>query len=244
MAETQCYERLRRHWAPPNGSLPALPKAAVLVALGDGAGYDDDQETTRPLVLLTVRSPHLALHPGEVAFAGGKAEPGDGDSPVATALREAEEEIGLASEQVEVLTVLDPIVSRLGLLVYPVVAVLSPTFRPVASEAEVSETFWAPLALFLRSDQHRATSQWIQSEGDGQDWWIQHEFHHRGRRIWGLTANILIQVASIAFARPPAFSFSYSAYTRGRSRMMERGGSKDDTGAGMSRSRSTNRSKL
>lgn len=195
------------------GETGELPRAAVLVALGE-----IDATTGSPWALLTVRSKNLSLHPGEVSFAGGKAEPGD-ESPVSTALREAREEIGLPPESVKVLTMLTPIVSRLGMLVYPVVALIPPDFEPEVNVDEVSKVFWVPLKFFLNSANHQARGLPIPGRTEP---WVQHEFQYENHRIWGLTANILIQVASIAFNEQPQFPFNYCPYTQAYNKTVER----------------------
>lgn len=202
MAEPQEIERLRQYrpfsspytWERPQ----SLPRAAVLVAI--------QFQSDIPHVILTLRSPTLTLHPGEVSLPGGKYEKGD-QNPIETALREAREEIGL--QDCQVVCQLTPLVSRMGILVFPVVAIIPESFKAVENKDEVQLVFTVPLELFLRMDCHSTgVVRWHGSA------FRVHEFHYHGQRIWALTANILIQVALIALNRSPQFDFDYRIYTK------------------------------
>jgi 8-oxo-dGTP pyrophosphatase MutT (NUDIX family) len=98
-----------------------------------------------PRVLLTKRASGLKHHPGQIAFPGGKVDPGDG-GPVGAALREAEEEIGLPRGAVEVLGVLPPHETVTGYAVTPVVGWIRDPVDPVAEAGEVAEVFAVPFA--------------------------------------------------------------------------------------------------
>lgn len=119
-------------------------RAAVLVCLFEG-----DQGEVR--VILTKRSSTLSTHSGEVSFPGGKVEEGDADD-IDTALREAKEEIGLDPSLVNVVTIFEPFVTKLGITVVPVVGILSDksAFDPVLNAGEVEAIFDAPLEMFLK----------------------------------------------------------------------------------------------
>ncbi|CAI5518783.1 unnamed protein product [Closterium sp. Naga37s-1] len=124
-------------------------KAAVLVALFEGEGGE-------LRVWLTKRAAKLSSHSGEVALPGGKRDEGDADDSD-TALREAEEEIGLHRSHARVVTHLEPFLSKHLLTVTPVVALLPRgfTFVPRPNADEVQAVFSVPLSLFLQSEHHR-----------------------------------------------------------------------------------------
>ncbi|XP_030460161.1 nudix hydrolase 15, mitochondrial-like [Syzygium oleosum] len=173
-------------------------RAAVLICLFEG----DDGELR---VILTKRSSGLSTHSGEVSLPGGKAEEGDKDDGD-TATREAKEEIGLDPSLVNVVTILEPFLSKHLLRVMPVIGILTDkkSFKPIPNPAEVEAVFDAPLEMFIkdenRSDEER---EWLGNK------YIIHFFDYKvGNKkylIWGLTAGILIRAASVVYQRPPAF---------------------------------------
>jgi len=154
----------------------ATKPAAVLVPI-----IDRDE----PTVLLTLRTAELASHAGQVAFPGGKIDPADA-SPVAAALREAKEEIGLASALTEPIGYLDLYLTFSGFRILPTVARVKPDFALALNPREVTETFEVPLAFLMTSGNHqRKTRDW-----NG----IQREYYamaFENRYIWGITAGIL-----------------------------------------------------
>ena len=117
-----------------------LRPASVLVPLVERGGGVN--------LILTRRAALLKHHPGQVAFPGGKQEPGDA-TPLAAALREAEEEIALRPGQVEVLGGLDPHETVTSFAVRPFVGLVDPGFRAVPDPGEVEEVFEVPLAFAL-----------------------------------------------------------------------------------------------
>ncbi|MFN3746143.1 MAG: CoA pyrophosphatase [Hyphomicrobiaceae bacterium] len=136
-------------------------------------------------VLLTERTAHLATHAGQIAFPGGKVEETDPDT-VHTALREAEEEIGLSRTLVEPLGFLDGYRTGTGFLVTPVVALVRPDFVLVPDPGEVASTFEVPLAFLMDPANHKRHSRP----------WRGRERHYYAmpygeRYIWGATAGML-----------------------------------------------------
>eukprot|EP00803_Ostreobium_quekettii_P011427 evm.model.scf_1198EXC.1 EVM.evm.TU.scf_1198EXC.1 scf_1198EXC:4690-8120(+) len=151
------------------------------------------------VVLLTVRSTQVSTHKGEVCLPGGKRDEGDQDD-LATALREANEELGLDPNDVEVLGRLRPFLSRHNLSVTPIVGTIPDNFSPEPNSAEVASVFRIALATFLSEETHSH----LDSQYDGQDVRY-HYFQHQSNTIWGLTAEILIEVAKLAFGRGPEY---------------------------------------
>ncbi|MGV0950592.1 MAG: CoA pyrophosphatase [Azonexus sp.] len=157
-------------------SLP-LTRAAVLFPIV----LRDDGHT----VLLTQRTAHLRDHAGQISFPGGRVEAED-QSPVHTALRETEEEIGLSREQVEILGYLPEYRTGTGFRVTPVVALVTPPFELVLDPFEVAEAFEVPLSFLLDPANHQ-----------------RHSLHYRGALrhffampygdyfIWGATAGMI-----------------------------------------------------
>jgi len=105
-------------------------------------------------VLLTQRTDHLTNHPGQISFPGGRAEPGDADAS-ATALREAEEEIGLDARHMEVLGTMPTYTTGTGFIVTPVVALVEPPFELRIDSFEVAGAFEVPLAFLMDPAHHR-----------------------------------------------------------------------------------------
>ncbi|GAV78768.1 NUDIX domain-containing protein [Cephalotus follicularis] len=173
-------------------------RAAVLICLFEGDGGD-------LRVILTKRSSRLSTHSGEVSLPGGKAEEDDKDDGE-TATREAKEEIGLDPSLVNIVTVLEPFLSKHLLRVVPIVGILGDkeAFNPNPNPAEVETVFDAPLEMFIK-DENRTVEE---REWMGEKYLI-HFFDYETEKekylIWGLTAGILIRAASVVYQRPPAF---------------------------------------
>jgi 8-oxo-dGTP pyrophosphatase MutT (NUDIX family) len=155
--------------------------AAVLVPILD---------KPEPEILLTVRSELLVQHPGQVSFPGGAVERTD-RSAVSTALREAEEEIGLDFSQVSPLGFLDRVDTISDYRVLPVVGLVRPSFVSQPDHREVAEVFTVPLSLAI---DHNAYSH-KEIESDGKTFVIS-SLHWQGHRIWGITAAILLNLGS------------------------------------------------
>lgn len=154
-------------------------QAAVLV-LSCGTG---DQRQ----VLLTERAAHLTQHPGEVAFPGGKWEPGDSDL-MYTALREAEEEVGIAPSQVQIRGQLPASYTLRGQKVTPYVGEVSEGVCTRLDEAELASLFWLPTEDLLADRRIRTDVFHFR----GQEYWSP-VYHHEGYVIWGFTARVLVQ---------------------------------------------------
>ena len=139
-------------------------------------------------VLLTRRSDHLHDHPGQVCFPGGRLDDTD-HGPIEAALREAEEEIGLAREYVELAGLLDGYETVTGYGVTPVVAFIRPGFDLTLDEFEVAEAFEVPLAFFLDETSRRIHS----GMRDGRRRYF-YAFEYGSRYIWGATAGMLVNL--------------------------------------------------
>ena len=145
-------------------------------------------------VLLTQRTDHLTNHPGQISFPGGRAEPEDADS-AATALREAQEEIGLEPSRVEVLGSMPTYTTGTGFVVTPVVGLVSPQLALRVDPFEVAAVFEVPLAFLMNPANHRHHS--IEVAGVQRNFismpWDGLDASGRPQRffIWGATAAML-----------------------------------------------------
>jgi len=141
-----------------------------------------------PTVLLTRRTAHLKDHSGQISFPGGRAEPHD-PGPEGTALREAEEEIGLPVERVEVLGRLSEYHTRTDFRVTPVVGLVSPPFELRLDAREVAEVFEVPLAFLLDPANHQRHTREFQ--GRMVPFFA---IPYRDYYIWGATAGMLVNL--------------------------------------------------
>ncbi len=139
-------------------------------------------------VLFTQRTVHLRNHSGQVSFPGGRAEPGDA-TPEVTALREAEEEIGLRGARVEIVARLPDYLTRTGFRVTPVVGLLEPPLELTPDRREVEEVFEVPLAFFLDPANHERRTRELQGQTVGY-----YVMQYRERVIWGATAGMLLNL--------------------------------------------------
>ncbi len=163
---------------------PLVP-AAVLVSLVLGR---------QPGVLLTERTAHLAKHAGQVSFPGGRIDPGDA-SPEHAALREAEEEVGLARHQVELLGRLGDYVTGTGYRVTPVLGLLTEgadlhELGLVPSPHEVAAVFSLPLSVVLDPAAPQRRRSYFR--GAWREFWV---WPHPDHYIWGATAAMLVHLA-------------------------------------------------
>ena len=155
--------------------------AAVLVGLMAGeTGWQ---------VIMTERAAHLAHHAGQISFPGGKVDESD-VTLVATALREADEEIALPAGEVEILGGLDAVTSPVGFVVQPVVGIITPHTSLLACPDEVSRILFLPLADLVSPLRHRRES-YVRDGHRREVWVIDHPEHY----IWGLSAAILVDLA-------------------------------------------------
>jgi 8-oxo-dGTP pyrophosphatase MutT (NUDIX family) len=140
-------------------------------------------------VLLTERTTHLSSHSGQIAFPGGKADPQD-TSATDTALREAEEEIGLHRRYVEVLGSLPVYTTGSAYIVTPVVALVRPDYAMTLNPHEVADAFEVPLAFLMDPANHRRhVVQWA---GSTREWFSMPYLEAAVERfIWGATAGML-----------------------------------------------------
>ncbi|MCB1842411.1 MAG: CoA pyrophosphatase [Halioglobus sp.] len=161
-----------------------LPQAAVLVALTAEA---------EPRVLLGRRARHLPQHPGEIAFAGGKREACDA-SPWATALREAEEEVGLPVALPRALGELQPMITRTGFEVYPCVAGVPADWQWIVDRDEFDSVFLPPLSTFADKAVFR-----LEEMSYGSKKRMVPHYQVGSDNVWGVTAAILALVANVAY---------------------------------------------
>jgi 8-oxo-dGTP pyrophosphatase MutT (NUDIX family) len=140
-------------------------------------------------LLFTRRATHLKDHSGQVSFPGGRVASGDA-TPEATALREAEEEIGLAPGRVEVLGRLPEYHTRTGFRITPVVGIVTLPFELRRDANEVEEIFEVPLAFLLDPANHQRQSR----EWQGELRWF-FAMPYQEHYIWGATAGMLVNLS-------------------------------------------------
>lgn len=187
--ERLTVEWLRSHFAAPPewqpealdesvGRRPVMIPAAVLIPL-----------VARPgglTMLLTRRTDHLNTHAGQISFPGGRAEHYD-VSPADTALREAQEEIGLDRRHVEIIGQLPDYLTGTGYHVVPVVGLVTPPFALAADPNEVAEIFEVPLAFLMNGAHHKRLSIELPAGGRRNFYAMPYERFF----IWGATAGML-----------------------------------------------------
>lgn len=163
-----------------DGDLGASPvPAAVLVPVVARAD---------PGLLLTLRTAALRTHAGQIAFPGGRMDPGE--DAVAAALREAHEEIGLAPPFVEVLGTLDAYRTVTNFIVTPVLALVPPGLDLTAQDGEVADIFEVPLAFVIDPANHVLRE--MEWQGRTRRYW---EIPWCDRRIWGATAAMIVNLS-------------------------------------------------
>ncbi len=159
---------------------PLVP-AAVLVPI---------IRSPEPRLLLTTRTAHLRTHAGQVAFPGGRIDAAD-DTPIAAALREAQEEIGLHPAHVDVMGVSAPYETGTGYSVLPVVGAIEPDLPFVPNPHEVADLFEVPLDFALDPANHiLRKAEW---KGKMRRFYV---IEWEGRTIWGATAGMLVNLSA------------------------------------------------
>src|SRR6476619_3786441 len=166
---------------------PSKPAAVLLLVVN----HPGD-----PTVVFTQRTAHLADHAGQISFPGGRCDEGDCD-PEDTALREAEEEVGVERDRIEILGRLPEYHTSTGYRVTPIVGWAEPplTYRP--DPHEVADVFEVPLAFLLDSGNHRYESAFY--KGRMRKYWA---MPYGERFIWGATAGMLVTFHRILIPRP------------------------------------------
>ncbi|WP_394756795.1 CoA pyrophosphatase [Rhodoferax sp.] len=143
----------------------------------------------QPTILLTERTLHLSNHSGQIAFPGGTADDDDADA-AATALREAQEEVGLDPTFVQVLGALPEYLTGSAFIITPVVALVQPGFTLTPNAYEVADIFEVPLEFLMNPAHHqRHAFEW---QGVRREWFsMPYQDQSQQRFIWGATAGML-----------------------------------------------------
>lgn len=165
--------------------MPLVPEAAVLLPI---------TRAPEPELILTVRTQSMPTHAGEVAFPGGRHE--KGETLLQTALRESHEEVGLMPGQVELLGQLSPLASKHMIKVTPFVGLVDAQVPLVGDPREIDEIFRVPLAFF------RDQTPELSAPFDffGKKFRLP-SYYHDDKRIWGLTALMIIDLVNHVFDR-------------------------------------------
>ena len=159
-----------------------LRNAAVLLPLVKRAEWH---------VILTKRTDHLHHHPGQVSFPGGRADAVD-ISPIDTALRETEEEIGVQHDLIEMVGVIEPYITVTDFNVIPLVGFVDSSYKLNIDTFEVAEVFEVPLSLLLDLSQYQRKE--IFWQGKNRYFW---EVKYDGYQIWGATSAMLYTFAGL-----------------------------------------------
>jgi len=169
LLEGDLVEARERAWVP----------AAVLIPITDRA---------EPGVILTVRREHMRTHAGQVAFPGGRIDPGE--DAVAAAIREAHEELGIDASVLEVVGELEPYRTVTSYVVTPVIGVIQPDLPLEPHEHEVADWFEAPLQFLLDPANQLQRSALFQGRDRPY-----YEIIWGKQRIWGATASIIVNLS-------------------------------------------------
>jgi len=164
---------------------PVMAKIAQVRPIRPAAVLVPIVDHPEPTVLLTQRAQHLPDHPGQISFPGGKIDKSD-ESPLHSALREAEEEIGLDRAHVEPLGYLDLYMTTLGYRIVPLIARVKPGFALTLNESEVDNVFEVPLSYVMDlANMQRHSRDW---QGLTRHFYA---ITFGERYIWGVTAGIM-----------------------------------------------------
>lgn len=156
---------------------PLIPSAVLVPIVARDSGLT---------VLLTERAADLAHHPGQISFPGGRVEGSDRDL-VHTALRETEEEVGIAASHVEVTGYLSPLPTVTGYAVTPVVGLVDPAAELTLDAREVASAFEVPLSFLLEPGNQEISLR----DYNGVEIPVI-AFHYQNWRIWGATAAMIV----------------------------------------------------
>lgn len=154
--------------------------ASVLIAITD---------RPEPGIILTLRQASLRRHAGQIAFPGGRIDPED-PTPIAAALREAWEEVGLLPADVEIVGTMPSYRTGSGYHIVPVIGVVPPDLPLIPHEVEVAAVFEVPLAFLIDSANHVLSSRVF--EGRERHF---HVIEWQDRRIWGITAALIVNLS-------------------------------------------------
>ena len=169
-----------------------VPKrASVLIPLLESEG--------EIFLMLTRRSSKMRTHPGQVSFPGGKEDSCD-EGSMHTALRETYEEIGLPREKVDVVGMLDQILSLHYYLVTPYIGLIPSDFVPLPNADEIESVFKVPLRFFMKSENHWSEEKKILASPV-----LVHHFEYQGYDIWGLTAKLIFRLLEVGLGYVPDF---------------------------------------
>ena len=167
--------------------IEAKPAAVLVPLVPRGTGLN---------LLLTQRTDHLARHPGQVAFPGGRVDAAD-ESEVAAALRETEEETGIGRDFIEPVGFLDTYLTGTSYRIVPVVALLRPGFTVSPHAGEVAAVFEVPLAFLMNPDHHERHSREFKGA-------LRHYYAmpYEGRYIFGATAGMIRNLYMLMYGEP------------------------------------------
>ena len=187
------FEKIRKALADHNPLKNSFvrKRASVLIPMLESEGEF--------FLMLTRRSNKMRSHPGQVSFPGGKQDSCD-EGSMHTALRETYEEIGLPREKVDVVGMLDQILSLHYYLVTPYVGLIPSDFEPLPNTDEIESVFKVPLAFFMKSENHWSEEKKILTFPV-----LVHHFEYQGYDIWGLTAKLIFRLLEVGLGYIPDF---------------------------------------